>query len=98
MPRVMIIRVRIHLDAAAHRLIAHLHPFLQGFAAIENRLVPCFRQPLDSFAVAQPANVREIGCDRISVPRRFGAHEGHLLCWVVNHDCRSYPYVVMRQK
>jgi len=61
MPGEMIICVGIYADASPHRLIANLHPFLQWLTAVENRLVACFCKALDALAVAQPADVGEIG-------------------------------------
>jgi hypothetical protein len=61
----VIVGIAEYFDAPAHRFVANIHPRPDFIGAVDHGLAPRRRDPLDSFSVTQPPNVRPICRDRI---------------------------------
>jgi len=68
----VVVCVGVDGDAALLDEIAILHPLLQFARAVDDRFVPGFRLLLDALAVAEPADVGEVGGDWIEALEPFG--------------------------
>ena len=68
----VIVGVGVDGDAALLDEMAILHPLLQFPRAIDDGFVPRFGQFLDALAVAEPADVGEVGGDGIEAREPLG--------------------------
>lgn len=84
-------------------LVAAFDPFLQFLRAIDDRFVPRFGQFLDALAVAEPADVGEIGGDGIEArkplvgawhPRLVDQSESDAVRAQRVHEFRDEPVLV----
>ena len=79
MPGVMIIRIRESLDPTRHDTLEYPHPFRDFNLTVNDGLIPNHCLLFNLFPVSEPANVCEIGCNRVELFKQFG-RVGHPQC------------------
>ena len=84
-PGVMIVCERIYQHASSSDLIAEIDPAAQFGRTVDESSIPSHGLFFDCFAIAQPADARPIGCNRIELqfswvghPRSVLQHERNL--------------------
>ena len=63
----MIVSVSVDGDSTSFSLVAEIYPSAKFVCAVNDRLIPSLRDPLDPFAVTKPADVCEIRRNRVKL-------------------------------